>query len=332
MKNQKKATINDIAREVNMTTITVSRALNTPEKVKEETRERILAVARKLNYIPNALAQNLKKSESRLLGLISASFDNPFYGEVIKAISREAKKHDYSILLFDTDGLPELESRAIDILLSYQVAGILLSAISDDDNYMPDYLSRLEAAQIPVVQIDRQISHTSFPGVYLDNLESGYKGCKVLLDKGHRHLLVVGGPERSKITQARIKGIRKALDECQEETQMDILYGDYTQAPARESVDRYLTAGQRPDAIFGLNILITLGTLEAFRMHGLSRKDFGVVSIDKVPYAEIFGEAVPSICHDTYQLGLTATNMLLKKIDDANYSPDDEVIPGNLRT
>jgi len=332
MKKKGKATISDIAREVNMTTITVSRALNTPEKVKKDTRERILAIAKKLNYVPNAFARNLKNRESRLIGLISASFDNPFYNEVIKAISREAKKCNYSILLFDTDGLPELETRAIDILLSYQVAGILLSTFSDDEDHIPSYMARLELASIPVVQIDRQITHAPFAGVYLDNVESGYKGCKVLLEKGHRNLLVVGGPEKSKITRARIEGIRKALDEFPEKTRLELLYGDYTLAPAREEVHKYLQSGKRPDAIFGLNILITLGSMEAASMHGLSREDFEILSIDKVPYAKIFGESIPSIAHNTYLLGKVAINMLLKQIEDPNYRPDDEIIPGEFRS
>ncbi|MFV0439214.1 MAG: LacI family DNA-binding transcriptional regulator [Desulfopila sp.] len=331
MKNKGKTTIKDIAREVNMTTITVSRALNTPEKVKKETRERILAVTRRLNYVPNALARNLKNRESRLIGLISASFDNPFYGEVIKAISREAKRHDYSILLFDTDGLLELETRAIDILLSYQVAGILLSPVSDDDDYLPPYLPRLELTNIPVIQVDRQIALSKFAGVYLDNVESGYRGCKALLHKGYRHLLVVGGPEKSRITQARIQGIRRALDECPDSTQLDVLYGDYTQAPARDEVGRYLASGRRPEAIFGLNILITLGALEAIHLQGLSHRNFGLISIDKVPYAEIFGNGIPSVTHDTYQLGLTAINMLLHQIDDPGYQPMDKIIPGILQ-
>ena len=331
MKRKGKTTISDIAREVNMTNITVSRALNNPEKVKKDTREHILAVAKRLNYIPNAFARSLKKRESRLIGLISASFDNPFYNEVIKAISREAKKSDYSILLFDTDGLPELETRAIDILLSYQVAGILLSTVSDDKNYIPPYLPRLELANIPVVQIDRQISQAPFAGVYLDNEESAYKGCTILLEKGHRHLLVVGGPEKSKITRARIKGIRRALDEFPEKTQLEILYGDYTMAPAREEVDKYLARGKRPDAIFGLNILITLGSLEAASQHGLSRNNLGFLSIDKVPYAEIFGDSIPSIAHNTYLLGQTAINMLLKQIEDPTCHPNDVIIRGEYK-
>lgn len=330
MKQRKKTTIRDIAREVNMTTITVSRVFNSPEKVKQATREHILAVAKRLNYVPNAFARNLKNCESRLIGLISASFDNPFYDEVIKAISREAKKSNYSILLFDTDGSPELESRAIDILLSYQVAGILLSTCSDDRDYVPSYLSRLEFVNIPVIQIDRQITGAPFSGVYLDNFKSGYKGGKIVLQKNHRHLLIVGGPRKSKITQARIKGIKKAFDEFSEKTKLEILYGDYTMEPAYENVARYLASGRRPDAIFGLNILITLGSLKAARQYGLSYKDPEIFSIDKIPYAETFGISIPSITHDTYLLGQTAIGMLLQKIECPDCPLTDTIIPGKF--
>lgn len=325
-----KATITDIARRVNMTTVTVSRALNRPEKVKKETLKLILEVARELNYVPNAFAQNLKSRESRLIGLITASIDNPFYAKIIKAISREAKARNYSLLLFDTDGSPELEERAVDTLLSYQVSGIILSVVSDDNDYHPAYLPKLELTKIPVIQIDRQLAGAPFAGVYLENTESGFQGMHILLEQGHRHILVVGGPEKSNITLSRLDGIRRALDEYPEPTQLDVLYGDYTQTPAREAVNTYLASGKRPDAIFGLNILITLGSLEAIRQQGLSRADIGLFSIDQIPYADIFGEPIPCISHNTYQLGLTAINMLLRKIDDPKYRPTDEIIKGEL--
>ncbi len=331
MKKPSKATITDIAKRVNMTTVTVSRALNRPEKVKKETLAQILEVARELNYVPNAFARNLKSRESRLFGLVTASLDNPFYGEVIKAITREAKRRDFSLMLFDTDGSAELEARAIDTLLSYQVAGIILSVVSDEDDYHPSYLPKLEMAGIPVVQIDRKLADAPFAGVYLDNQESGYRGISALLEQGHRHFLVVGGPERSNITLSRLAGIRRALDQYPEHTSLDVLHGDYTQGPAREAVSEYLARGKRPDAIFGLNLLITLGSLEAMRQHGVSRNDIQLFSIDQVPYAHLYGEPIPCISHDTYALGLSAINMLLKKIDDPQHVPADAVVKGQLQ-
>lgn len=330
MRKSGKATITDIAKRVNMTTVTVSRALNQPDKVKKSTLAQILEVARELNYVPNAFARSLKNSESRLLGLVTASLENPFYGEIIKAITREAKQRDYTLMLFDTDGSAELEARAIDTLLSYQVAGIILSVISDADDYRPDYLARLERADIPVVQIDRKLPEAGFAGVYLDNEESGFRGMQLLLAQGHRHVLVVGGPAGSNITQSRLAGIRRALEQCNEPTRLEVLHGDYTQAPAREATVAYLQKGARPDAIFGLNMLITLGVLEAMRSEGLSRAEIALFSIDQVPYADLFGEPVPCVSHSSYQLGQRAIGMLLRAIDNPQLVATDEVVEGKL--
>lgn len=155
MNKKVSATITDVARRVNVTTITVSRAFNKPHLVKPGTLERILAAARELDYVPDAFARSLKRSESLIVGLITASVDNPFYGEMIKAISREAKLHGYTTMLIDTDGLPDLEEKAVQTLLGYRVAGIILSPVSDEPAYQPGYLSVLRNGEVPVVQLDR---------------------------------------------------------------------------------------------------------------------------------------------------------------------------------
>lgn len=155
MNKKKSVTISDIAKRVGMTTITVSRALSKPDLVKPATLARILEVARELDYVPNAFARGLKRSESLIIGVITASVDNPFYSEMIKAISREAKQHGYTIMLVDTDELEELESKAVDTLLGYRVAGIILSPVSDEPSYQPDYLERLGNGKTPVV-LDRK--------------------------------------------------------------------------------------------------------------------------------------------------------------------------------
>ncbi|MGP2690134.1 LacI family DNA-binding transcriptional regulator, partial [Serratia nevei] len=110
------ATIVDIARRARVTNITVSRAFNKPELVKPETRERIHAIAKELNYVPNAFAQGLKSSSSQIIGIVTSSMYNPFYSGLIKTVSRIARQQGYQIMLFDTDGSEEAEMRAIQAL------------------------------------------------------------------------------------------------------------------------------------------------------------------------------------------------------------------------
>ncbi|WP_417503441.1 LacI family DNA-binding transcriptional regulator [Marinomonas gallaica] len=328
--HKKKATITDVARKVGMTTITVSRALNTPEKVKQETLKKILAAAHELHYVPNAIARNLKSQESRIIGLVTASIDNPFYAHTFKAINRIAKSHNYSLMLFDTDGSEELEQKAIETLMGYQASGIILSAVSDADDYTPAYLHKLELTQIPVVQIDRKISCSSFPGVYLDNFNSGYKAMKSLLSKGFQNILVLAGPKESCITIDRINGIQKALEDCTLPISLTIKYGDYQKEKSKNAMLECIKSGQRPEAIFGLNILITIGAMEALQEAKLGIDQAHIMSIDDIPYSNAFGRPIPCVHHDTYELGASAVSMLLELIKNPAKKIDDGAIIGVL--
>lgn len=331
MSTQKsKATITDVARKVGMTTITVSRAMNTPEKVKKTTLDKILAAAKELNYVPNAIARNLKSKESRIIGLVTASIDNPFYANTFKAINRIAKSHNYSLMLFDTDGAPDLERKAIDTLIGYQASGIILSAVSDASDYEPDYLHKLELAQIPVVQIDRKIQCASFPGVYLDNFTSGYKAMKHILSKHCQNILVMAGPEDSSITIDRVNGAKKAIAEHENDVSFTVLYGDYQKELSKQAMKQFVDENTLPDAIFGLNILITIGAMEGLQEAGVGIDKAHLISIDHIPYATAFGRHIPCVRHDTYELGLSAMNMLLQMISSAPKDISDGTIFGQL--
>ncbi len=325
-----KVTITDIARHVGLTNMTVSRALNRPEKVKPETRERILAAARELGYVPNAFASQLRSRDNRLIGLVTASVDNPFYTEVIKAISREAKKQNYTIMLIDTDGSPALEEVAIETLLSYQVAGIILSPVSDDTGYRPAYLERLRVTRVPVVMLDRTLNVSDYSRVVLDNHRAGRLLGELLVAKGIRNVLALTGPRGSQITQRRLAGLEGAYDAAGVSLTLEQCPGDYTLEPAFRDMTDYLRKGERPEAVFGFNQLITLGAMRALHDAGVPREDVMVVGIDRLPYADIFDVMVPCAAHDTYRAGQEAIQLLFERIETPDAAAREVVISATL--
>lgn len=330
MSRRNRVTITDIARRVGLTTITVSRALNKPELVKPATREKILTAANELGYVPNAFARHLKSSESRLIGLVTASVDNPFYSEVIKAISREAKKNNYTIMLIDTDGSPELETVAIETLLSYQVAGMILSPVSDDSQYQPAYLKRLLEKQLPVVMLDRTLDVEAFSRVVLDNRACGRMIGSYLAQTSVRRVLALSGPENSTITRQRLEGFIEAYASASVPLELDVIPGDYTLEPAYRGITDYLEQHPLPEAVFGLNQLITLGAMKGLQDAGVSRDQVKIVGIDRLPYSEIFGVAVPCVAHDTYRAGHDAIQLLFEKIANPASASREIVVPGVL--
>ncbi|MBF7141626.1 MULTISPECIES: LacI family DNA-binding transcriptional regulator [Pseudomonas] len=332
MNKKVSATITDVARQANVTTITVSRAFNKPHLVKPDTLERILAAARDLDYVPNAFARGLKRSESLIVGVVTASVDNPFYSEMIKAISREAKAQGYTIMLIDTDGLADVEEKAIETLLGYRVAGIILSPVSDEPGYQPAYLSRLKNGDIPVVQLDRALAGTPFSQVVLDNYHSGLKGALYLLSKvpDLQRVLVLTGPAGSRISHERLEGVKAAVAGCGRTVTLDVLAGDYTLQPAYDATLAYLRQHSAPGALFGFNQLITLGALKALRECGIHRSDLAICGIDRLPFADIFEFPVPCVAHDGTQAGALAMRLLLEQIRDPLKGQAREVVTGAL--
>lgn len=331
MNKKKTVTVSDIAKRVNMTTTTVSRALSKPNLVKAATLAKILEVARELDYVPNAFARGLKRSESLIIGVITASVDNPFYSEMIKAISREAKKHGYTIMLVDTDKLEDLENSAVATLLGYRVAGIILSPVSDEPDYQPDYLERLNSGKTPVVLLDRTIHDSPFSRVVLDNYDSGLKAAQCLLahSPGMKRLLVLTGPEQSRITVERLKGLRAVLAE-HPTVQVDVYRGDYTLEPSYQSTLAYLQDRPAPDAIIGFNQLITLGALKALRARNIPHDSITICGIDRLPFADIFGVQIACVAHDASLTGSSAVRLLLDRLENPQKSRDQVVIAGEL--
>lgn len=331
-KGNSNSTIIDIAQRANVTNITVSRAFNKPHLVKPETREKILAIAKELNYVPNAFAQGLKNNSSQIIGVVTSSIYNPFYSSLIQTVSRIARNKGYQIMLFDSDGSESVENQAIQSLFSYQARGILLSAVRDDKDYCPDYLNLADAYTIPIVLIDRDIYGKNLSGVFLNNIEIGVRAGRYLADQPEERLLIIGGPEDSEITKDRTAGIMGAL--IGNNKRVQVIYGDYTFNSQDQQLKTLLkTEGSLPQYIVGLNGIITLGAISICHQLGIYEQ-IKFFSVDNPPYAAAYGQQIPGVYHDTVLLGEKAADILFHAIESAQSGaePRREYVAGELMT
>lgn len=313
------ATIVDIARRANVTNITVSRAFNKPELLKPETLEKIHAIAKELNYVPNAFAQGLKKSSSQIIGVVTSSMYNPFYSNLIQTVSRIARLQGYQIMLFDTDGSEEAEMQAIQALFGYKARGILLSAVRDDKHYQPAYIEQAKRYRIPLILIDRDIYNQQLSGVFLNNKEIGHLAGKYLINRPENNILILGGPADSEITLARTQGIIDALKK--RKRQVTIINGDYDFISQAQQVKEYLGDPQRqPDYIVGLNGTITLGAIALCHQLGIYQQ-VKFFSVDEPPRARDYGLHIAGVYHDTQRLGELAAELLFDAIKNSHGEP-----------
>lgn len=313
MKSKGNSTIVDIAERAGVTNITVSRTFNRPELVRPETREKILEIAKELNYVPNAFARNLKNNQSKIVGVVTDSTFNPVYANILKQLCTMADERGFTVMIFETSGSQEAENRAIQTLFSHKASGILLSAVSDSESYTPDYLELAKAYSIPIVLFDRDIPGSDLPGVFLNNVEIGVRAGKHLSKQGFKSFLICGGPSESEITQDRISGLIGGLRA--NASSVTTVYSGYQFDLAFPVIREHFSAlDTTPECIIGINGDITLAALRTLSELGL-RDSISVFSIDEAPYSDVYGVHVPCISHHPKDWGEKVGKLLFSVID-----------------
>ena len=327
MKNagNKAPTITDIARLAGVSSITVSRTFTDPDKVKPKTREKILQIAREVKYVPNVFAQNIKTTQSPIIGIVTDDTFNQSYAYVIQELCQHAEAKGYSVMIFTTGGSRESEVKAVNTLVGYKAAGIVLSVIDDTPDYDTSHLKMLYHSPTRLIQFDRQFD-TTLPAVYVNDERAGELIASVVKQKQYRHVLVIGGKERSRITQARVRSI---CDNISATTKITHLYTDYRYDNAKEIITAHFTAGDRRyDAIVGVNGAISLAARSVATKWSLTDVDF--LSIDDIPHAEAFGFFYPCVAHDYKQWATIVAENLGAAIEGRPWQPRT-VINGFLK-
>lgn len=312
----KSPTITDIARLAGVSSITVSRTFTDPDKVKAKTREKILRIASEVEYVPNVFAQNIKTSQSPIIGIVTDDTFNQSYSYVIQELCQRAEAKGYSVMIFTTGGNRESEVKAINTLVGYKAAGVVLSVISDAPDYDASHLKILHNSATKLIQFDRQFD-TSLPAVYVNDERAGELIASVIRDKAYRHVLVIGGQEHSRITQTRVQSICGNLPES---TQVTRLYADYRYDNAKAKIAAHFSSGaMNYDAIVGVNGAISLAARSVATKWSLTNVAF--LSIDDIPNAEDFGLYYPSVVHDYKQWATIVAENLVAAIEERPWQP-----------
>lgn len=306
-----KVTLDHIAAAAGVSKITVSRALAFSDKVKPDTREKIFQIAEKLGYFPSRTPQNATKKN--LIGIINPNMSNPFFGELAKIMTKISLDLDYDILMFDSYESQEIEERSIRRLIEYNAKAIILSAISSDKDYHPNYIHQLEKLNIPVVLVDREIGNGKYNGIYIDNINCGEQAASYINQQHYDEIIVIAGPENSTVSIERVSGF---LNKVREVEKVKVHYADFFIEAAYHTASQIVAGGRKRYAFVGLNNQISLGILKACLEHQwVYRQDFDLFSIDKLPYAENYGLDVPCISHNLYEIAYQAIHLAIRAIN-----------------
>src|SRR5258708_6417011 len=205
----KAASISDVAREAGVSIFTVSAVVNNKAHVGKTLRERVEAAILKLNYRPNLIARSLIKQKTQTIGMIVSDIANPFFPMVVRGAEDAAQKHGYNLLLCNSDDNLEKEDRAVELLLSKRVDGILLTKAAGD--FQPALRQTISEVNIPFVLLMRTYPQLTKDAVISDDYQGAYEAVCHLARSGRRRIGLVSGPLKVSNAKERFRGFRDAL-------------------------------------------------------------------------------------------------------------------------
>ena len=308
----KAASIYDVARESSVSVFTVSEVVNKKSHVSKKLRERVEAAIRKLNYRPNLVARSLAKQKTHTIGMIVPDIANPFFPVVVRGAEDAALKQGYNLLLCNSDDSLDKEERAIELLLSKRVDGILLTKTADD--FRAPLRKMIQEVKIPFVLVMRTYSKLTADAVITDDYQGAYDAVCHLARAGRHRIGLISGPLKVSNAIARYQGFHDALKAMDLPFQQELVVeGDYRIESGYRAGHALLS--HRPDGIYVANHLMTVGLLKAAEEMGLRcPDDFGLVSFDDYPWLGIFRPRLTTVELPKHQLGSEAAELLIKRI------------------
>jgi LacI family transcriptional regulator len=308
------ATIKDVAKLAQVSTATVSAALNGTAYVSPQLKERVERAILALGYSTDGIARSLKKGTSNLIGLLVDDVTSPFYTELVEEIESLAYREGYAVLLCHTGRDAAKERKYLSLLRTHRVAGIVWAPTGADSDYPESDFRRFA---IPLVFVDRVVStFQAYDSVLLDNQAAGYRATNYLLDLGHRRIAMVSGPEFLAPARERNDGYRIALRKRGLPVEENrIRDGAFREAEAFEECRKLLAEEPRVSAIVVANNPMFIGFMRALKHFGLScPQDISVVAIDDFPLAAVLNPALSTVRQPIQEIAKLAVDLLLRRL------------------
>lgn len=301
-----KITIKDVAREAGVSISAVSKALNNSDEINEKTKENIINVAKRLNYIPNINGRNLKAKETKTIGLFVTSMTGSFFEILTDSALQCCERNGYDLNVF----FYKKPETLIAALMNQRLDGSIILNPSLEQ----EHLDLIRKYQIPVVFLDREESDKNIGSVIFDSYQQGYMAAKYLLSLGHKEFGHVMGPKNNYDSIMRGQGFWDTVTQAGGEMKDEHFWqGFYSRESARDAVSDFLKrGGKMPSAVFAANDYSAIGCIEALQANGIKvPEQVSVIGCDDIDVAEFMTPSLTTIKVPFDTMGRMAVEMLL---------------------
>jgi LacI family transcriptional regulator len=304
--------LKDIARDLNVSVMTVSKVVRNCADVGAETRSRVLARIKELNYQPNWVARSLAARRTFIIGLIVPDLMHSFFAEIAKGVSATIRPLGYDVVICNSEEDASTEASEVDRLLARQVDGLLIAS-SQTPNEV-ELFSRIEARGVPYVLIDRRFGESNAPYVGADDEAIGRLATEHLIEHGCRRIAHIAGPATAPGT-GRLKGYRDALSAHGISVPESYVERARDDASGYEATRRLLALNPRPDGIFGYNDPTAAGAMKAILEAGIRiPEEIKVIGVGNVHYSDLLRVPLSTIDQSSASIGEQAADILIKSI------------------
>lgn len=321
-----KPTIKDIAKILKISSSTVSRALCDSHDVKPETRNKVLKLAKKLNYKRNFGAAGLAGGKTHNIGILLPDITVHYFSMIFTGIQEVALAQGYKIVLYVTNDSPEIEKDLLSEINFQSLDGLLVCVCTGSNS--KKYFEQIIEQGTPIVFFGRILENMKASSVQQDSYTGAFKAVEHLIQQGYSKIAHIGGPSHHLFTQKRLLGYLDALKKHQLQANPQwIIQSGFSLKNGEEDMDQLWELESKPDAVFAVSDRKAVGAILALKRHQIQiGKEFGVIGFTNDPMSTIISPTLSTIAEPAFEIGKQSCELLMRHIANKNRFEAREII------
>lgn len=321
-----RVTIHDLARILNTTASTVSRALQDHPRISRKMKDAVRELAEKMNYHPNIVASNLRRGKGNTVGVIVPHVNRHFFSSVIAGIEEVANASGYNVIICQSYESYEKECANLKILMQSRVDGIMASISKETRDYK--HFEMVKDMNIPMVFFDRVPQHLDVNKVMLNDFDGAFKATAHLLEQGCRNIVHLAGPLHINVYDQRLAGYKKALNKYGIPFDERRIFKDtITRDTGRKAAEKLYKENKLPDAIFAAGDYSALGAILCLKEKGVKVPgDVSIIGFANEPFASLMDPPLSSVEQHGGEMGRRAAQLFIEEVEDKSDKKEPSVV------
>lgn len=321
-------TIKDLARRLNVSVSTVSRALRNATDINPQTKRSVLELAAELSYEPNVMAQGLVKKKTKIIGVVVPAIHSNYFSDALSGMTEVANAHDYHLMFCQSNEDAVQETRSIKKLLACHVDGLLIS-VSKDTKSTTEF-EKVKQLGVPIVMFDRIIPEFDCSKVIVDEYEGAFKAVEHLIKKGCKRIAHLAGPVNASVSANRMKGYLDALKQYGLPANDKLIFRcNAFEEDALQAIKKILNTRPMPDGIFFINDLSAISAIKYMQKKRIDIPgEIKVAGFNDDPVSAVVQPSLTTVMQPSYEVGKLAIGILI----DAILKPESAEQTITLRT